>query len=56
MNNPEVLVVDISLAKEQLKTAPKELQSYVKALEASCERWSQINKEALKKIKELSNK
>jgi hypothetical protein len=56
MSKPEVLVINTNLAKEQLKTAPQELQDYVKSLEASCERWSEINKEAVKKIKELSKK
>lgn len=39
-------------AKAQLKKAPKELQEYVKALEASNERWKYVNDEALKKILE----
>lgn len=39
-------------AKAQLKKAPKELQEYVKALEASNERWKYVNDEALKKIME----
>lgn len=39
-------------AKAQLKKAPKELQEYVKALEASNEQWKYVNNEALKKIRE----
>ncbi len=51
-----VQVINELLAKEQLKEAPKELQEYVNALESSCLRWSEINKEAIKKIKELSKR
>lgn len=48
----KVNCVNEKLAKQQLKNAPKELQEYVNALEASNERWKFVNDEALKKIRE----
>lgn len=48
----KVNCINEKLAKQQLKNAPKELQEYVNALEASNERWRFVNDEALKKIRE----
>ena len=46
--------INEKLAKEQLKSAPKELQEYVLALERSIKGWKELNDEAMKKIRELT--
>lgn len=48
----QVNCVNEKKAKAKLKNCPIEVQEYVKALEASNERWKYVNDEALKKIRE----
>ncbi len=50
--------VEVFNAKEiklELQKCPKIIQDYVHALERNNERWNQVNKESLKKIKELAS-
>lgn len=51
-----VNTIDVNKAKEELKKCPKIVREYVDALERSNDRWKEINKKALKKLRELSKK
>jgi len=54
-NKPTVESIDVTKAREELKSCTKAVRDYVRALENSITGWENVNSLALKKIRELSN-